>query len=50
VLDIILGVFLVSAALLLVVALVLWSRRTIDEIARRRLRSAREVVKGLNHE
>gem|GEM_PF-626865 len=45
--DAILGWMLVAGALSLITYLVLWSRRTINRIAERGLRSARQIVKEL---
>ena len=42
------GLVLIVSALVLVVLLTVWSSRTIDRIARKRLGSAREIVKDLN--
>ncbi len=45
--TVIIGCVVILAALGVITYLVLWSRRTIDWIANRRLRSAREIVKEL---
>jgi len=47
--DILLGCIIAGAALGLITYLVLWSRRTIDRIAERGSRSAREIVKERRH-
>ena len=44
-----LGCVLVTGALGLIAYLVVWSRRTIDRIARKGLGSAREIVKDLGN-
>jgi hypothetical protein len=48
--DVIIGCILVLASLGVMSALLVWSRRTIDRIAVRGLRSAREIEKELNGE
>jgi uncharacterized membrane protein YccC len=48
--DTILGCVVVVAALGLITYLVLWSRRTIDRIAKSGLRTAREIVRELRRE
>ena len=45
--DTILGWMFVAGALSLITYLVLWSRRTINRIAERGFRSARQIVKEL---
>ena len=46
--DIIVGCLVGVGALTLITCLVLWSRRTIDRIAKSRSRSAREILKELH--
>ena len=46
--DMIIGVIVVVAALGLVIYLTLWSRRTIERIAKGSGRSAREITRELN--
>jgi len=48
--TILVGCILVAAALVVMVLLVLWSRRTINRIARERLHSARDIVRELNND
>ena len=43
--DAFLGIILLSGALLLILGLVLWSRHSIERVARKDLKSAREIVK-----
>ena len=38
------GLFVLAGALIAIVALVIWSRRSIQRIARSHLRSAREIL------
>jgi len=47
--GIIVGCLLLVAALAVVVGLTVWSRQIIERIAARKLRSAREIVRELNH-
>jgi len=44
--DTVLGVLIIVGALLAIVLLVLWSRRTIDRIAKRGFGSAREITRA----
>ena len=48
--DAIIGTALIAGALAALSCLVLWSRRTIERIARKRSRSARAILKDLNGE
>jgi len=48
--DMIIGSAVVVAALSVLVALVVWSRRAINRIARQGYRSARAILKGRNGE
>lgn len=45
VIDLTVGISLIAASLALLVSLVLWSRRTIERIARSKSRSAREIAR-----
>ena len=45
--DLTIGLVLTAVSLGLLVSLVLWSRRTIERIARGQSRSAREITKDL---
>ena len=47
--DVYIGCILVAFALTSVTALILWSRRTIERIARKGYRSARETAKDLQN-
>ena len=46
--EVLIGFAVVAGALGLIVYLVVWSRRTIERIARKRLRSAREILRDIN--
>jgi hypothetical protein len=46
--DVFIGTVIASVALLIIVALVWWSRRTINRIERRGYRTARQTLKELN--
>ena len=46
--EVVIGFAVVAGALGVIVYLVLWSQRSIDRIARRRLGSAREILKDRN--
>ncbi len=46
--DAILGVLIVVAALVMMAALVAWSRMTIERIDRKKLRTVRDIVKEFN--
>ena len=48
--DILLGCIIIIAALAFVILIVLWSRGSINRIARSNLRSAREIQKEIRHE
>jgi len=47
--DILIGLALIAFSLFSVAALVLWSRRRIEQIARKGYRSARETAKDLQN-
>jgi len=47
--NMIIGIILMGLAYGFVVYLVLWSRRTINFIAARKLNSAREILEELHH-
>ena len=46
--DVIIGCFVTGCALSIVLYLLLWSRKTIDFISRKNLRSVRDIIKALN--
>ena len=46
--EVLIGFAVVAGALGLIVYLVVWSRRTIERIARKRLGSAREILRDIN--
>jgi hypothetical protein len=45
--DILIGTALIAATLGFMIALVLWSRRRIERICRKNLRTARDIERGL---
>ena len=47
--DIIMGLLIISLALIFITYIVFWSRRTIDLIADKKLRSVREIIKELHN-
>jgi hypothetical protein len=47
--DVVAGCILSASAMLLTVYFVLWSRKTIDRISRRGLRSARDIIREIYH-
>jgi len=47
--EAIVGTFIVVAALALLVGMVVWSRQAIERIARRRLKSVRDIVKDFQN-
>lgn len=47
--DLVVGTLVLIGALSIVVGLVLWSRYVIERIARRGLRTARDIMKDLRH-
>jgi hypothetical protein len=48
--DAIVGTIVIIIGLVFLTVLVIWSRRTIDLIAAKKLRSLREILKELNNE
>ncbi|MCK4275969.1 MAG: hypothetical protein KAX78_05615 [Phycisphaerae bacterium] len=46
--DTVLGTIVITAALIVLTGLVLWSRRTIEKISRRGPTSARQIMKDLD--
>ncbi len=46
--DVIIGSIVVIVSLGFMTYIVLWSRKTIEKIRRKKLRSAREIIKGMN--
>lgn len=48
--DTVIGTVLIAGSMIIVVALVVWSRRTIHLVRDRGLKTAREILRGLEHE
>lgn len=46
--DTVLGIIVITAALIVLTALVFWSRRIIEKISRRGPTSARQIMKDLD--
>lgn len=46
--DVIVGSIVVIVSLGFIIYIVFWSRKTIEKIKRKKLRSAREIIKGMN--
>lgn len=46
--DVIIGSIVVIVSLGFITCMVFWSRKTIEKIKRKKLRSAREIIKGMN--
>ena len=46
--NVLIGCVVIAVALTLIIALVLWSRRTINRIAKNGFRTARQTLKELN--
>lgn len=46
--DVIIGSIVVIISLGFITCMVFWSRKTIEKIKRKKLRSAREIIKGMN--
>ncbi len=46
--DLLIGTAIIILALALMIYLIAWSRRTIEYIRKKKLSSAREIIKGLH--